>query len=78
MTFIGIISCIAFLVPVFYSLLGKQDAMPLSTAVPAVSTLGYLGVLAHAIGLENVCFFLALPVVVEMAIAGYVYRTMRV
>lgn len=68
----------ANVVPVFYSLLGRQDVMPLSTAVPAVSTLGYLGVLAHAIGLENVFFFLALLVVVEMAIAGYVYRTMRV
>ena len=77
----------ANVVPVFYSLLGRQDAMPLSTAVPAVSTLGYLGVLmgpaaigflAHAIGLENAFFFLAMLVVLEMAIAGYVYRTMRV
>ena len=77
----------ANVVPVFYSLLGRQDAMPLSTAVPAVSTLGYLGVLmgpaaigflAHAIGLEDAFFFLAMLVVLEMAIAGYVYRTMNV
>lgn len=77
----------ANVVPVFYSLLGRQDAMPLSTAVPAVSTLGYLGVLmgpaaigflAHAVGLEDAFFFLAMLVVVEMAIAGYVYRTMKV
>lgn len=86
MTFIGIISCIAFLVPVFYSLLGKQDAMPLSTAVPAVSTLGYLGVLmgpaaigflAHAIGIADAFLFLALLVAVEMGIAAYVFRSVK-
>ena len=56
-------------------------------ALPAVSTLGNLGVLmdpvaigflAHAVGLEDAFFFLAMLVVVEMVIAGYVYRTMKV
>ncbi|WP_294150941.1 hypothetical protein [uncultured Selenomonas sp.] len=37
-------------------------------ALPAVSTLG----------LEDAFFFLAMLVVVEMVIAGYVYRTMKV
>lgn len=35
----------ASVVPIFYSLLGKQHVMPIRLAVPAVSTLGYLGVL---------------------------------
>ena len=67
--------------------IGSLVTMPLSTAVPAVSTLGNLGVLmdpvaigflAHAVGLEDAFFFLAMLVVLEMAIAGYVYRTMKV
>lgn len=76
----------ANVVPVFYSLLGRQDVMPLSTAVPAVSTLGYLGVLmgpaaigflAHAIGIADAFLFLALLVAVEMGIAAYVFRSVK-
>jgi predicted MFS family arabinose efflux permease len=35
----------ANIVPVFFSLLGRQKDMPIGLAVPAVSTLGYLGIL---------------------------------
>ena len=35
----------ANIVPVFYSLMGKQKVMPVNQAVSAVSTLGYLGIL---------------------------------
>ncbi|WP_295713558.1 hypothetical protein [uncultured Mitsuokella sp.] len=60
----------ANVVPIFYSLLGKQHVMPISLAVPAVSTLGYLGVLMGpaAIG------FLAGLVLLQAVIAAYVYR----
>ena len=76
----------ANVVPVFYSLLGKQDVMPLSTAVPAVSTLGYLGVLmgpaaigflAHAIGIADAFLFLAFLVALELGIAAYVFRSVK-
>ena len=36
----------ANIVPVFFSLMGKQTVMPIGTAVSAVSTMGYLGILA--------------------------------
>ncbi len=36
----------ANVVPVFYSALGRQTVMPESVAVPAVTTLGYAGILA--------------------------------
>ncbi|WP_432647590.1 MFS transporter [Mitsuokella sp.] len=36
----------ANVVPVFYTMLGRQHDMPINLAVPAVSTLGYLGILA--------------------------------
>ena len=35
----------ANIVPIFFSLMGKQQDMPVNTAVPAVSTMGYLGIL---------------------------------
>ena len=36
----------ANIVPVFFSLIGRQSVMPVGTAVSAVSTMGYLGILA--------------------------------
>ncbi len=36
----------ANIVPVLFTAAGRQDAMPASVAVPAVTTLGYAGVLA--------------------------------
>lgn len=73
----------ANVVPVFFSLLGKQDVMPLSLAVPAVSTLGYLGILmgpaaigflAHLTSLYAAFGLLAGLVALEGIIAMYVYK----
>lgn len=75
----------ANVVPVFFSLMGKQEDMPISLAVPAVSTLGYLGVLmgpaaigflAHRTDLYVAFGFLAALVAMQAAIAAYVYRRM--
>lgn len=73
----------ANIVPVFFSLLGKQDVMPINMAVPAVSTLGYLGILlgpaaigflAHQTSLFTAFGFLAAMVVLQAIVAAYVYR----
>ena len=73
----------ANIVPVFFSLLGRQKDMPIGLAVPAVSTLGYLGILmgpaaigalAHAASLYAAFGLLAGLVAVQFVIAGYVYK----
>ncbi|WP_196605371.1 MFS transporter [Pectinatus haikarae] len=73
----------ANIVPVFFSLLGKQKVMPLNMAVSAVSTLGYLGILmgpavigfiAHQTSLYTSFALLAGLVALQMCIAGYVYK----
>ena len=73
----------ANVVPVFFSLLGKQRVMPISLAVPAVSTLGYLGILmgpavigfiAHQTSLYTAFGLLAFLVLLQSIIAAYVYR----
>lgn len=73
----------ANIVPVFFSLLGKQKVMPLSMAVSAVSTLGYLGILMGpaAIGFiahqTNLCTSFGLLtglIVLQMGVASYVYK----
>ena len=73
----------ANIVPVFFSLLGKQQDMPISMAVPAVSTLGYLGILmgpaaigflAHQTSLYAAFGLLASLVAVQALIAAYVYK----
>ena len=73
----------ANVVPVFFSLMGKQKEMPLGLAVPAVSTLGYLGILmgpaaigflAHATSLYAAFGFLAILTAAEGLIAAYVYK----
>ena len=73
----------ANVVPVFFSLLGKQKDMPIGLAVPAVSTLGYLGILmgpaaigalAHATSLYAAFGLLAGLVALQFVIARYVYR----
>ena len=69
--------------PVFFSLLGKQKDMPISMAVPAVSTLGYLGILmgpaaigflAHQTSLYAAFGLLAFLVALQALIAAYVYK----
>ena len=73
----------ANIVPVFFSLLGKQNDMPISMAVPAVSTLGYLGILmgpaaigflSHQTSLYAAFGLLAALVAVQALIAAYVYK----
>lgn len=73
----------ANVVPVFFSLLGKQHVMPISLAVPAVSTLGYLGILmgpaaigfiAHQTSLYAAFTLLAVLVLLQAVIAAYVYH----
>ena len=73
----------ANVVPVFFSLLGKQNEMPISLAVPAVSTLGYLGVLAgpaaigflaHITSLYAAFIFLGALVVLEGIFSAYVFK----
>jgi hypothetical protein len=39
------------IVPVLYTLVGRQSAMPVSKAVPAISVLGYAGILAGPAGI---------------------------
>ena len=74
---------IANVVPVFYSILGRQTVMPIPLAVAAVSTLGYLGILlgpaliglvAHHTDLEMAFLLLAGLIFLMMMIAEYVYR----
>lgn len=73
----------ANIVPVFFSLIGKQHVMPVSLAVPAVSTMGYLGILmgpaaigflAHQTSLFAAFGLLAGLVFLQALIAAYVYR----
>ncbi|WP_196601944.1 MFS transporter [Pectinatus frisingensis] len=72
----------ANIVPVFFSLLGRQKVMPLNMAVSSVSTLGYLGILAGPVAIgfiahqTNLCTAFAMLaglVIAQMCIAGYVY-----
>ena len=72
----------ANIVPVFFSLLGKQNDMPIGLAVTAVSTLGYLGILmgpaaigtiAHSTSLYASFGLLAGLVAVQFGVAWHVY-----
>lgn len=74
----------ANIVPIFFSLLGKQDEMPVALAVSAVGTFGYLGILAgpaaigflaHAIGLSYAFVFLAGLLLLQGVIAEHVFRS---
>ena len=73
----------ANIVPVFFSLIGKQNVMPVNMAVPAVSTLAYAGILlgpavigflAHQTSLFAAFGFLACLVILQLFIASYVFK----
>lgn len=73
----------ANIVPIFFSLLGKQTVMPLNMAVSAVSTLGYMGILmgpaiigfiASQTSLYISFGLLAGLVALQLSIASYVYN----
>lgn len=57
------------IVPVMFSAIGKQNTMPEALAVPAVSTLGYLGILAGPAAIGFVAFQFTLATALLM-IAG--------
>lgn len=70
------------IVPVLYTAVGKQTVMPESIAVPAITTLGYAGILAgpavigfvaHASSLSS-AFGLMAMLLVAVAIGGKVLR----
>lgn len=71
------------LVPVLFTAAGRQTRMPTSTAVPAMATIGYAGVLAgpSALGAIAECsslslslFFVAILLIVVACSASYVSR----
>lgn len=74
------------IVPVLYSALGRQRAMPANLAVAAVTTLGYAGILAgpagigfaaHAAGLPVAFFGVAALLLIVPACAGAATRERR-
>ncbi len=52
----------ANIVPVLFTAVGQQDAMPETVAVPAMTTLGYAGILAGPAGIGAVAHLASLPV----------------
>ena len=71
------------IVPVLYTAVGKQKVMAESVAVPAVTTLGYAGILAgpaaigfiaHASSL-NLAFMMIAMMLVGVAVSGRILRT---
>ena len=73
----------ANIVPIFFSMLGSQKIMPVNAAVPAVSTLGYLGILmgpavigfiAKATSLYFAFGLLAGLILIELVISNYVCK----
>lgn len=70
------------IVPVLYTAVGKQTLMPMSIAVPAITTLGYAGILAgpaaigfiaHSSSLST-AFLLIAALLVAVAISGRILR----
>lgn len=75
----------ANIVPVFFSLMGKQNVMPIGAAVSAVSTMGYLGILAgpaaigfvsHLVNLQAAFGILAVLCLFQACVGMYVFRRM--
>ena len=75
----------ANIVPVFFSLMGRQNVMPIGTAVSAVSTMGYLGILAgpaaigfisSATNLQTAFGMLAVLSITQAAVGFYVFKKM--
>jgi len=66
----------ANIVPVMFSAIGRQNSMPQAVAVPAVTTLGYMGVLAGPASIGFIAHHSSLPLaflmvaVMLIAVAG--------
>ena len=61
----------ANIVPIMFSAAGKQTTMPQSLAIPAVSTLGYIGVLAGPATVGYIAHYFTLPAALYL-IAGLI------
>lgn len=79
-------AAVANIVPVMYSLLERQEDMPLGPAVAALTSMGYAGILlgpaflgfvAHTFHIAVVFDFLALLVLCQMALAAYTFTKLR-
>jgi predicted MFS family arabinose efflux permease len=64
------------LVPVFYSAIGRQTLMPQSTAVPAMTSLGYAGILVGPAAIGAVAHVSSLPVALGSLILLLLYVAM--
>jgi MFS family permease len=73
------------IVPVLYTAVGKQTVMPENIAVPAITTLGYAGILAgpaaigfvaHASSL-SIAFLLIAAMLVAVAISGRILKVKK-
>lgn len=74
-------------VPVFYSALKEQKAMPIGEAVTAVTSLGYTGVIlgpallgfiAHCINISAVFELMSILLLIEVLIAKYVFTKLKI
>jgi predicted MFS family arabinose efflux permease len=61
------------LVPVFYSAIGRQTLMPQSTAVPAMTSLGYAGILVGPAAIGAMAHVSSLPVALGLLILLLLY-----
>lgn len=77
---------IANVIPQLYTLLDRQDAMPLATAVTALTSMGYAGVLlgpsflgfvAKHFRIDAVFDLLALLMVIQVALTCLVFRKLK-
>jgi hypothetical protein len=51
----------ANIVPVLFSAVGRQNVMPENVAVPAITTLGYAGILAGPVCIGFIAHLASLP-----------------
>ncbi|WPP01602.1 MFS transporter [Pseudomonas sp. HR96] len=61
------------LVPVFYSAVSRQTLMPQSTAIPAMTSLGYAGILVGPAAIGGVAHLSNLPVALGMLIVALLF-----
>ncbi|WP_213880247.1 MFS transporter [Pseudomonas sp. dw_358] len=61
------------LVPVFYSAVSRQTEMPQSTAVPAMTSLGYAGILVGPAAIGGVAHLSNLPIALGMLIVALLF-----
>lgn len=76
----------ANIVPVLYSMLKHQNDMPINSAVTAVSSMGYSGVIlgpamlgfvAHGFGITSVFMLLGILFFIQVAIARYMFTKLN-